>query len=402
MKILLWVVVFMMLLFSCSLLRSRVDVNQGGPVAASYNASIPFDYIRDKVIVPVTIGGMERHFIFDTGAITMISQSLYQQMGYPLMGRGHFYDIHQNVDTARVVRIPHLRLGEVAFRNIPAMVYNLNRLPWSCFQVDGIIGSNMMRHSAVQVDLQRKELTISNNLDKVDVSGARAGEMELDRQSSPHIRLRFADKHEDYFLFDSGSDGFVNVNRSFFNKMEDDVHLQRKRQGRGSNVVGMIGTGSDEPVYRFMLDSLRIAGHSLLQPHIDVTHTRSKVGSQLFRYGRVTLDYPSGTFYFEANRDTLRYRDDKGAGFGFIPVVKNDTFRIGLVWEHSLVDSLGLKPGYRIMRINDYHFADSLESAFCRSFLKDAFKTTPEIEMIYQDDQGDYKRVKIRRKGSGE
>jgi len=390
--------VLLLMLFSCGLFRRGVDVNQGGPVAASYKSTIPFDYIRDKVIVPVTIGGEERRFLFDTGAITMISQSLFREMGYPVFGKGRFSDIHQNTDTTKVVKIPQLQLGGVVFRDLPAMVYDLNRLPWSCFRIDGIIGSNMMRHSVVQVDLQRQRMIISDDLYKLDMGGAKAGKMELDKQSSPYVRVTFADRQEASFLFDSGSDGFVNVHRSFFRKIEDEVHLQRERKGRGSNAMGMIGTGSDDRVYRFMLDSFSIAGHSFFQPNIEVTHTRSKVGSQLFRYGSVTLDYPSATFYYEANRDTLRYRDDRGADFGFIPVVKNDTFRVGLVWEHSLVDSLGLKPGYRILRINDYHFADSLESAFCRSFLKDAFKTTPEIEMIYQDDQGDFKRVKIRRK----
>ena len=397
-KKLLWVVVFLMLFFSCSLFPGRLNVNEGGPVAGSYHSSIPFDYTRDKVIVPLKIGGAERRFIFDTGAITMISQSLYRKMDYPVIGKGSFYDIHQNVDTARVVSIPRLQFGEVVFRDVPAIVYDLNRIPWSCFQVDGIIGSNMMRHSAVQIDLGKKRLTISDNPDNLDIREAGRAKMKLDKQSSPHIRLKFSENQEDYVLFDSGSDGFVNLNRSFFERMEDDLPLYMERKGRGSNVMGMIGAGSDDQVWRFMLDSFSIAGHSFLEPEIEVTQTRSKVGSQLFGYGKVTLDYPSASFYFEANKDTLHYRDDNGAGYGFIPVVKNDTFRVGLVWENSLVDSLGLKPGYRILRINEYHFADSLESAFCRSFLNDAFKTTPEIEMIYQDEKGDYKRVKIRRK----
>jgi hypothetical protein len=397
-KIFLAVVVFLMMLFSCSLFTGSLDVNQGGPVASSYHSSIPFDYTRDKVIVPLKIGGMERRFIFDTGAITMISQSLYQKMDYPVIGSGRFYDIHQNVDTARLVSIPRLTLGEVVFRDVPAIVYDLDRIPWSCFQVEGIIGSNMMRHTAVQIDLQQKKMIITDNPDQLNLQQAARARMKLDKQSSPHIRLTFSEHHAGYFLFDSGSDGFVNLNRSFFKKMEEDVPLHMERKGRGSNVMGMIGTGSDDRVLRFRLDSFSIADHSLYEPEVEVTQTRSKIGSQLFGYGKITLDYPSASFYFEANRDTLHYRPDDGAGFGFIPVVKNDTFRVGLVWENSLVDSLGLKPGYRILRINDYHFADTLESAFCRSFLKDAFKTTPEIEMIYQDEMGDYKRVRIRRK----
>ena len=94
----------------------------------------------------------------------------------------------------------------------------------------------------------------------------------------------------------------------------------------------------------------------------------------------------------------MEYKMPESRGFGFLPVIKQDTFRVGLVWKNSLVDSLGLEPGNRILRINQYNYADSLEQAFCKSFLNNVLEDSQILEMIYQDQKGDYKRVKLRRK----
>jgi|GEM_PF-1502545 len=385
-------------LFSCSIFRNNVDVNQGNVSPSSYRETLPFDHIREKVIVPVMINGKERRFIFDTGAITVISNSLYEEMQYLALGNEPFYDIHKNRDTSLVVQVRKMKLGQVSFNNIPALVYDLKALPWGCFEIDGIIGSNMLRESSVQINLQDSTLTIADHICKMDLGNARKNKMRLNKQNSPFIKLLFDQGHSDYFLFDSGSDGFVNMNRDLFLQMKDEVPVQMQRKGNGSNAMGIIGNGRRDDVYRVVLDSFGIASHSVLDPLIEVTSTRSKVGSQLFHFGKVTLDYVNQNFFFEAYQLPLVYDREESPGYGFIPVVDKNTLRVGLVWENSLVDSLGLKPNQRIIRINEYNFADSLEDAFCTLFLENALRESKEIEMIYQNHQGAYKRVKIRRK----
>ena len=352
-KLPVFLVLLLVILFSCGIYRNRVDVNQGGAVLPEYQTTLPVEYLRNKMIVPVMIHGEQRRFIFDTGAITVISKSLFEEMNYPELGSGFFYDIHRNMDTTRVVSVKSLGLGGVEFQNIPALVYDLERLPWLCFKVDGIIGSNMLRNSAIQVDLKDRVIKLSHT--RKGLMGQGTDEkMRLNGQNAPYIKMSFAGDKPRYYLFDSGSDGFINMNREYFRELKERVFLRQQRQGHGSGVMGMIGTGKDQTVYRFTLDSVVFGGHSMSDPVIEVSSTPSKVGSQLFHYGKVTMDYAGETFHFEPYHDRLKYRPSEGPGFGFIPVVKEDTFRVGLVWENSLVDSLGLKPGYRILRINDY------------------------------------------------
>jgi len=398
MRIAIVMTVLFLMLFSCNFLRKSVKVNQGGAEVSAYQDTLPIEYVKDKIILPVRINGKIRRFIFDTGAITVISESLFREMDYAVMGEDHFYDIHKNRDTSLLVRTGVMHLGDITFNQVPAIVYDLKSLPWSCFQVDGIIGSNMLRDAAVRVDLRDSLFILAHDARKLSNNMQEAREMRLDRQSSPHVHVRFDDNHEGFFLFDSGREGFINIGREEFYIMKERISLELKRQGYGSEQMGMIGPGENNRVYRIELDSILISGQKIHNPHLEVTPNVSSIGSQLFQYGKVTLDYKDKRFRLDPYRKPMEYQMPQSRGFGFSPVIKQDTFRVGLVWKNSLVDSLGLEPGNPIRRINQYNYADSLEQAFCKSFLNNVLKDSETLEIIYQDQEGDYKRVKLRRK----
>jgi len=387
-----------LMLFSCSTLRTGVQVNRGGAEPSSYQDTLPLEYVKDKIILPVRINGKIRRFIFDTGAITVISESLFQEMGYPVMSEDHFYDIHKNRDTSLLVRTGAMQLGSITFNRVPAIVYDLESLPWTCFQVDGIIGSNMIRDAAVQVDLRDSLFILAHDVRRLSENMQEARSIRLDRQSAPHVDVQFDSDHQGFFLFDSGREGFVNIRKDEFQLMKDRIPLRLKRQGYGSDQMGMIGPGKNDRVYRIELDSILIAGQNIHHPHLEVTPNVSSIGSELFQYGKVTLDYKGKRFQLDPYQKPVEYQMSEKRGFGFSPIIKQDTFRVGLVWENSLVDSLGLEPGNRILRINQYNYADSLEQAFCKSFMNNVLQDSETLEMIYQDQKGAYKRVKLKRK----
>lgn len=386
------------LVFSCEVLEKSIEMNRGGPVAANYKDTVEVEVVRNKVILPLRVNGENKRFLFDTGALTVVSRSLYREMDYPLVGRDHFYDVHGNRETSKVVRTGEMKLGNVVFRHVPALVYDLNKLPWKCFQVDGIIGSNMLRRSVVRVDLRDSVLILSDDAGELNMASDRTVRMQLDKQGAPYVPIRLGSQPEQFFLFDSGREGLINVEKEYFSSMEQDIEYQVEKTGRGSGEMGMIGTGEQEQVYQIAMDSLFLSGHSLHQPVIKVTSSASSVGQELFRYGSITMDFKRQRFLMEPYNDSLVYQRSQNMGLGFSPVIERDTFRVGLVWQHSLVDSLGLEPGNRILRINQYNYADSLEGSFCESFLNQSLDKARSIEMIYQDRKGHYKRVKIRKK----
>jgi hypothetical protein len=393
------IVLFLFLfLYSCGVFHPRFNWNQGGPEKRSYIENLSFQYLKDKIILPVTINGETRHFIFDTGAPTIISKSLQEELTYEILGKGEVSDINLNRDSVTMVRIDSLFLGDVKFSNIPAMVSDLNVLPWYCFSIDGFIGSNLLRNSAVQINLKENKFVVTNDAAKLSNLGNK-NSMMLDRQSSPYIKFSVDREKDKYVLFDSGSDDFVNLSLDYFEELRNNREgFDIEKTGYGNGIMGLFGTGRQGKVYQLKLDSLRFDQTTITEPMVEVTNTKDKLGARLFRYGVVTLDFRNEKFYFYSNKSTMPFDEPENSELGFRPILRQDTFRVGLVWEHSLVDSLGLEPGNEIIRINRYNFRDSLKSSFCKILLEDSLHKVNVFDIRYIDENGDFKRIKMRRK----
>ncbi|MEF8844523.1 MAG: retropepsin-like aspartic protease [Bacteroidales bacterium] len=390
--------VILFTIYACGIFQGRIGLNQGGVSQESYYETIPFDYIKDKIILPITINGKTRRFIFDTGAPTIISEALQKELNYDTLRKARISDVNQNEDSVTFVKADHIFLGELEFNGIPAMVNDLKELPWACFKVDGFIGSNLLRNSVVQINRETKELVVASEITMLQETGTR-NPMKLDRQSSPYLGLSLAGEKERYVLFDSGSDDFVNINRDYFETLQQhnsDFNIEKK--GYGSGIMGMFGTGRKGRVYRVELDSLSFDQTIISDPIVEVTNTGNRVGAKLLRYGIVTLDYKNKNFYFLAPDKSIPFEKEQKADLGFRPVIRRDTFQVGLVWQNSLVDSLGLEPGNEIIRINEYNFQDSLEHSFCKAWLNDMLRETEVFDIRYIDEKGNFRRIKMRRK----
>jgi hypothetical protein len=391
--------IMLLTLYACGILRGPIDLNQGKIRRKSYYETIPFEYIKDKIIVPVTINGKVRRFIFDTGAPTIISEALQEEMKYKTLRKEHVVDINSNKESVAFVRADHVFLGGLEFNGIPAMVNALEEVPWSCFNADGFIGSNLLRNSVVQINKSRKQLIITNDINKLDHLGEQS-KLELNRQSSPHIKLSISGEKPRYVLFDSGSDDFVNLNQDYFEDLQKhNRDFDIERTGYGSGKMGMFGAGKKEKVFRLKLDSLNFDRTTITDPVVEVSNTGNRLGAKVLKYGVVTLDYRNKNFYFSTPGETLQFKEPNSSGLGFRPVIRRDTFQVGLVWENSLVDSLGLEPGNEIIRINEYNFKDSLEHSFCKTWLNDILRETEVFDIRYIDEKGNFRRIKIRRKG---
>ncbi len=390
--------IMLLTLYACGIFRGRIDLNQGGISQESYYETIPFEYIKDKIIVPVTINEEVRRFIFDTGAPAIISEGLQEEMEYKTFREEQIADINRNKESVAFVEANHLFLGDLEFNGIPAMVNSLEEVPWSCFKVDGFIGSNLIRNSVVQINKAEKQLIITDDINKLSHLGSQ-GEMELDRQSSPHIKLSISGEKARYVLFDSGSDDFVNVNGEYFEVLKKHRRdFDVERTGYGSGKMGMFGAGKKEKVYRLKLDSLNFDRTTIFDPLVEVSNTGNRLGVKVLNYGVVTLDYRKKKFYFSSPEETMTFEERKRPDLGFRPVIRRDTFQVGLVWENSLVDSLGLEPGNEIIRINQFNFRDSLEHSFCRIWLNDILQGKEVFDIRYIDEKGNFRRIKMRRK----
>jgi hypothetical protein len=74
---------------------------------------------------------------------------------------------------------------------------------------------------------------------------------------------------------------------------------------------------------------------------------RSRIGSELLDFGKVTIDYKNSKLYFEPNGNE-RDLDEKSLGFS--PTILDEEIVVGIVWSSNLPEKLNF--GDPILKIN--------------------------------------------------
>ena len=124
----------------------------GVPTSKNYYTEIKYEDIRGKLIIPIKIGNENYKFLFDTGAPNLISKNVWNKIESKSTKELSVSDANQKKQPMVMARIPVLKIGNVTFKNTSTIVFmDEDNLVFDCFKVDGIIGSNLLRKSIVQI-----------------------------------------------------------------------------------------------------------------------------------------------------------------------------------------------------------------------------------------------------------
>lgn len=66
--------------------QNVINANQGYVVQEKYFTTIPYEEVKGKIIVDVVINSKKRKFILDTGAVTVISEKLHNELNSKSLG----------------------------------------------------------------------------------------------------------------------------------------------------------------------------------------------------------------------------------------------------------------------------------------------------------------------------
>jgi hypothetical protein len=329
-----------------------VSLDRGRVRPSNYFEEIEFDITKGKLLVPVTIAGREYSFILDTGAPNMISKDLYFTLNPKVSGSIGVMDASGNRELLKVVSLQGLKMGDVEFLNTPSLVFDFSNDPvFKCYGIDGIIGSNMLRKSVIQLDTKRKVLRLSNKIDGLALSNAISTPMELvGSQNSPYIwiNLKGTENARERVLVDTGMDKLYAPAKTNYNILKDKKVFEVVGSSVGTGSVGLFGKGAREEHFRMILPTLQLGNFTLSDvPSITTNDTDSKIGAELLVYGSMTLDYRRQRFYFQPYTEVSR---SSKPDFGFTATVDGDKPVIGFVWDESLKEKIHY--GDEILEVN--------------------------------------------------
>ena len=392
--------------FASSILAQSITPNEGSIKQKRYLEKIPYQNKDGKLIVSVTINGKAYNFLFDTGATLSISDKLFKELNLDIITQKGVVDASGKREEMRVVLLPELHLQRITFINTQGIVNHevstdfVNLL--DCFEIDGTIGSNMLRNSAVQIDEQSKQIIITNNVKKLSIKRTYYQNIELDNQSSPYIGIvlqKGEQKVFDRVLFDTGdAGGLYTMWAGFYNWLDSLGNFANKiAESEGSFKWSAHGIDERQKYLLLNISELNLNNTIFNDVVVTTTNGRSRVGSKLLQYGKVTLDYKNKRFYFKPF-ENINTNELSESPWAILPTWQNGKLVVGLIWDKALEHQINL--GDEILSVNgiDVRLMDICEyfNSSANSFSNNTSSNNVLILELKDITTGEVKNVEIK------
>lgn len=326
----------------------------------NFTDTLPFDFVKNKIIIPVFLNGKIRRFILDTAAPLLITKELQEECKFELLQKDVITDISQRLDSTYYLKISPIKLGNIEIKKAVGMVADLNAGLLSCFKIEGIIGSNLLKDMILHIDYSRKEIILTDQTAKLNLLPENAIDMQLDaRQSTPIIEISPFPKAKEQVFIDTGDDGFYSMSLRSFQFFMEKTKLKNylTTQGKGASTVGLHGLELDTTKHLLHFDSLKVSNLYFSNVNaVTQANPNSRIGAAMLNYGKLTIDYLHKKFYFQPFENTLfiRFQPESSANLGFSLKNEDNFLKVGAVFENSDAFQKGIKAGFIIEKIDDY------------------------------------------------
>lgn len=237
---------FLLIALAIGLLAACTNIKKlyrEGEVSQNHFYSrIPFDSKLHLMIIPVEINGQTYQFLFDTGAPSVISNEVFQNLGKRSLGKRKAGDSQGRSQKLEFVVIDSLTIGEVKFRHTAALIADLKAaVEINCLKIDGIIGANLMKLAYWKIDPQ--EETIYCTSDISELTAGLKDPVSLPFRANfafkPIISLSLDGQEVKSFLWDTGAGDYISMGTDLMKN----ENILAKYQGLGS--TGLYGSKMD-------------------------------------------------------------------------------------------------------------------------------------------------------------
>lgn len=369
------------------------NMNQGGAIPAEYYSVLPYDEVSDLMFISAEINDKTYRFLFDTGAPNIISKALQSELNFKVESKMRITDASGKKDSMLLVTVDRIKLGDTEFANIPTLV--TDNILLECFNIDGFIGSNMLRNSIVRISSIDKTITITNLKEKLNLNKEYSSKLYLNQQSSPYFTAYLKNKKskKEKILFDSGAQQFLSLPQKVFDKYEKDGIYKIKDYGTGSSKIGIHGREQGKSQTLFDCQNLVINGAILENvPATTNQSDHSRIGAPLVKYGIVTLDYLNKKIYFEAFKQNINLEEKY---FPF-DLSFDQKLIIGVVWGKELEGIIS--PGDQVISIDGKSYENMTFCEYVITITDFPYKSQEEVTLTLKNSEGTVKEYTLKKK----
>ena len=355
--------------------------------------TIHYEFVHDKIIIPVVVNGVKVKYIVDTGGQTGTMRENAVEMkavgGMGSRGIGDVNGMKMSYDEAILSNVelsPNYKLAQIKSLIFPANGF------FRDLGVVGILGSDAFGQAVITFDAREQIMVINYPYRPSGLKITDGVPCIPGSTIRPVVDVDFGGVTKPV-LFDTGASGLLSLFVGDYEALKNTGGNQLLAKAFGVNVIGIGGfdVKNAAKVAKVRFDNVNFVGKKFTNLEcVTLKNGGSLFGVDVLKYGKVMIDYIRGRFYFFPYDDKVE--DSRGNlkiwNVGILPVKGH--FEITLVWD-SMKDQVEL--GDQVIRINGKDLAELKQSQLEIDALLDAVEGDSTEIVILKD--GKEKKVEI-------
>ncbi|WP_065217946.1 MULTISPECIES: aspartyl protease family protein [Butyricimonas] len=355
--------------------------------------TIPYEYIHDKIVIPVIVNGVKVKYIVDTGGQTGTMWEYAQEMGAKATGAttniSDLNGVGQNFQMATVENVelgPNYKLAELKTMVLGTVGF------FEDLEVAGILGGDAFAQSVITFDSRKQIMVINYPYRPEGLKVTDGVEMFTGNTHHSIVNMDFGGV-EKQVLFDTGAQGFLIIPKNDFQDLQQRGVCEEVAKAYGISGVGLAGLSDPGDIYKGNIREMTFLGKRFSDVGcVTSIGNTTIIGVDLLKYGKVVLDYMRKRFYFFPFDDSVQ--DMGGApktwNVGILPA--NGRFEVTTVWE-SMKDEVSF--GDQVVDINGTSLANLPMSQLEIDKIMNAIEGDTGYIIVVKE--GKEKKIEIRR-----
>ena len=354
---------------------------------------INYEFIQDKIVIPVIVNGVKVKYIVDTGGQTGTDWEHVKAMGGVATGASNAISDHndkkQLYQMAKVKNVqlsPNYMLAEMKTMVLPVIG------SFKSIGVVGILGGDAFAQSVVTFDA-REQIMVINYPYRPDRLKITDG-VEMFPGSTHHsiINMNLGGV-EKRVLFDTGADGFLLLTADDFKDIEDAGRGEKTAHGFGINGVGLEGLSKPVEMSKVNVKEVTVLDKKFTNAGSVISDKSTTiVGVDLLEYGKVVIDYMRNRFYFFPFDSEIADLGGAPKTWNVSILPANERFEITTVWD-SMKDVVTF--GDQVININGTDITGFPMSQPAVDSVMNAIRSDVGYIVVLKD--GKKEKIEIRR-----
>jgi predicted aspartyl protease len=351
---------------SCNILKTVKLMKAGEVIQNEFVEEIPFEYRLGLIILKVEIDGNEYDFILDTGAPNVISKELAQKINTVKKSTETVGDSQNNESDLELVQIDKISIGSLDFTNTGAVVSDINNSQEvRCLNIDGFIGSNLMKKAIWKFDYRNQIITITHSMDAFDLSGnIKRVRFFPEITGTPLCDVKVNGQIEKNVVIDLGSNGDIALSNKTYDKVAKNSAPFKSISTYGRNASGLYGAGAVDTTKYMIANTISFGDVTLNNPVVEFSAGASTIGMNFFKNYDLIINWNTKELILqqldEYNHSTLTNLD------GFSWMYKDGKLVVSSLTKGGMAEKTGLQLNDKILKVNGEDYSQMSSDKWCQ------------------------------------